>query len=157
MDANAWIVNPPLPSLPDWGWPLPIWWVLLLALIVGALWWMRRQRLMAQYRQPWMALYTAVLTASQRPDHRAALLLAEQLKRAQLAYGSRASVAALRVGDSLARFCQQCALPPCEAIQHWLEKACYQGVIETTPGLEDELNHLATALYKQRKAVSTYA
>lgn len=146
-----------MPSLPGWGWPLPIWWVMLLALVVGALWWAQRQRRMALQLKPWMALYEKVLKATQQSDHRAAIEVAEHLKRVHLAYGARADVAGVRAGDSLARLCQQFALPPCKLVQSWLEVACYQGVIETTTGLEDELYHLATALYKRRKAVLQHA
>lgn len=150
MAANAWIVDPPLPALPSWGWPLPIWWVLLLALLVGALWWTRRQRRMAQYRQPWMALYAAVLTAAQQPDLRAAIEVAEHLKRVHLAYGERADVAGVRAGASLSRLCHRLDISPCEATQRWLEAACYRGVSEIPPGVQDELNHLATTLYRRR-------
>lgn len=147
MATSALVLDPPLPDLPSWGAPQPLWWLLL---ALGLLLWLQwRRRTLAEQRAnaAWQALIDAFLVASRGEQFSEAQNLAYQLKRTLLCYWPRSEVAGLRADQSLALLCQYCGVDHYQHSQTWLEASCYRGDTSAASSmLAGELAAIAAAM-----------
>ncbi len=147
MATSALVLDPPLPDLPSWGAPQPLWWLLL---AVGLLLWLQwRRRTLAEQRAnaAWQALIDAFLVASRDGQSSEAQALAYQLKGTLLCYWPRSEVAGLRADQSLALLCQYCGVEHFQHSQAWLASVCYRGeIIAVSTAVAGELTTIAAAM-----------
>ncbi len=147
MGVSKLVLDPPLPDLPSWGAPQPLWWLLLVSGMLLWLWWWRRTLAERRTAAAWRALIEAFLKASRQGQSSEAKALATTLKRTLLCYWPRSEVASLRIDQALQLLCQYCAIEHFQHSQAWLVGACYRGeTIVASPSVAGEFVAIAAAM-----------
>lgn len=147
MGDKPWILDPPLATLPAWGWPLPIWWFLLVVVVLAVVLRQRRHRQARTANAAWCALQKVVAETVQQPNALAAKVLAQAVKQTLLQYLPRRRVAAMRVEEAWAELCLHCGVEPHAPTQQWLSHACYGGEpMEVSADITAHLKALARAM-----------
>ena len=143
MAASSLVLDPPLPDLPSWGAPQPLWWLLLSVGLLLWLWWRRKTLAEQRANAAWQALIEALLKVLKEDRSSQAQALANQLKRTLLCYWPRSEVADLRIEQAIALLCRHCGVEHYHHSQVWLEGACYRG----------EMAALSTAVAEELRAI----
>jgi|GEM_PF-2290914 len=147
MVIEPLVVDPPLPSLPDWGVPQPLWWFLLLALILLLVGYYRHKLRLAAKNAPWYDLQQTLDTTARQPSRHQAKQLSLVLKRTLLHYLPRQHIASLTLPEAIELLCRHCHIDLGDGVQQWLVGACYRE-IDTPPATNvvDGLRRIVKAM-----------